>query len=102
MQSIRKDPVECFDGQNLKGEHLGQGVINIYSSTDTKQYQLIFPLLDCQAINGITVEHGIPIESCPHGPKGLIKLPFVGGVSDGQYGLAMMDTATHNLTAQRS
>ena len=102
MQSIRKDPVECFDGQNLKGEHLGQGVINIYSSTDTKQYKLIFPLLDWQAINGITVEHGIPIESCPHGPKGLIKLPFVGGVSDGQYGLAMMDTATHNLTAQRS
>jgi hypothetical protein len=25
---------------------------------------------------------------------------FVGGVSDGQYGLAMMDTASHNLTAK--
>jgi chondroitin AC lyase len=32
----------------------------------------------------------------------VIKLPFVGGVSDGQYGLAMMDTASHNLTAKRS
>jgi hypothetical protein len=29
-------------------------------------------------------------------------LSFVGGVSDGQYGLAIMDTASHNLTAKRS
>ena len=32
----------------------------------------------------------------------LKRLSFVGGVSDGQYGLAMMDTASHNLTAKRS
>jgi hypothetical protein len=32
----------------------------------------------------------------------IIRKNFVGGVSDGQYGLTMMDTATHNLTAQRS
>ena len=32
----------------------------------------------------------------------MIKLPSVGGVSDGQYGLAMMDTASHNLTVKRS
>ena len=101
MQSPRMDPVECFNGQNLKEEHGGQGVHNLYT-TSTDDYHYIFPLLDWQAINGITVEHGIPLESCSGGPDGLIKLPFVGGVSDGQYGIAFMDTATHNLTAQRS
>lgn len=101
MQSPRMDPVECFNGQNLKEEHGGQGVLNVYT-TSTYDYQYIFPLLDWQAINGITVEHGIPLEPCSNGPYGLIKQPFVGGVSDGQYGMAMMNTATHNLTAQRS
>jgi hypothetical protein len=62
----------------------------------------LFPLLDWQALNGITVEHDIPLVICYEVPSSLIRLPFVGGVSDGLYGLAMMDTATHNLTTQRS
>ena len=55
-----------------------------------------------QAINGITVEHSIPLEPCIDGKFNTIRLPFVGGVSDDQYGLAIMDTAPHNLTAKRS
>lgn len=101
MQSPRMDPVECFNGQNLKDEHGGQGVLNVYI-TDTADYHFIFPLLDWEVINGITVEHGIPLEPCDGGAHGLIRRSFVGGVSDGQYGMAFMDTATHNLTAQRS
>ncbi|CAF3794056.1 unnamed protein product [Adineta steineri] len=101
MQSIRTQPTECINYENQKGEHLGQGVLNIYT-TNVADYQEIFPLLDWQAINGITVEHDIPIESCIRGEFNWIKLNFVGGVSDGNYGLAIMDTATHNLTAKRS
>jgi chondroitin AC lyase len=101
MQSIRTNPDECGNGENLKREHTGQGVLNLFT-TDTYDYVYLFPLLDWQAINGITVEHDIPIEICNNSPSALIKLPFVGGVSDGLYGLAMMDTATHNLTAKRS
>jgi chondroitin AC lyase len=101
MQSMRTEPVECILGQNIKDEHGGQGVLNLYipSSND---YFNIFPILDWQAINGITVEHGIPLGPCERGSFNIKRLRFVGGVSDGQYGLAMMDTATYNLTAKRS
>jgi hypothetical protein len=101
MQSIRTQPMECINGENLKAEHTGQGVLNLYIG-NSYDYDLIFPLLDWQAINGITVEHNIPLESCKNGGFPLKKLSFVGGVSDGQYGLAMMDTASHNLIAKRS
>ncbi|CAF1070525.1 unnamed protein product [Didymodactylos carnosus] len=106
MQSIRTTPAECINAENQKAEHVGQGVLNLYA-TDAQigrssEYIQIFPLLDWQAINGITVEHDIPIEPCKNGRFDLIKLSFVGGVSDGNYGVAMMDTASHNLTTKRS
>ena len=101
MQSVRTQPDECINGENQKGEHTGQGVLNLYT-TNADDYHYIFPLLDWQAINGITVEHDIPLEPCRSGSFPLKKLSFVGGVSDNMYGLAMMDTASHNLTAKRS
>lgn len=101
MQSLRTQPTECINGENQKGEHLGQGVLNLYT-TDPTDYRHIFPILDWQSINGITVEHDIPVEPCTHGCFDWSPTSFVGGVSDGDYGLAMMDTATHNLTAKRS
>ena len=101
MQSIRTQASECTNGENIKDEHGGQGVLNVYN-TNANNYHSIFPLLDWQALNGITVEHDIALEPCRDSQFAAIKLPFVGGVSDGQYGLAMMDTASHNLTAQRS
>jgi chondroitin AC lyase len=101
MQSIRTQPVECINGQNQKDEHGGQGVLNLYR-IDVNDYKELFAIIDWQAINGVTVEHDIPLEPCEHGDFAMIRLPYVGGVSDGQYGLAFMDTATHNLTAKRS
>jgi chondroitin AC lyase len=101
MQSIRTQPVECINGQNQKDENGGQGVLNLYRA-GFNDYLELFAIIDWQAINGITVEHDIPVEPCEHGTFDMKKLSFVGGVSDGQYGLAMMDTATHNLTAKRS
>ncbi|UJR17812.1 hypothetical protein I4U23_004711 [Adineta vaga] len=101
MQSVRTNPDECGNGENLKREHTGQGVLNLFT-TDANDYVFFFPLLDWQSINGITVEHDIPLVMCNDVPASLIRLPFVGGVSDDFYGMAMMDTATHNLTAQRS
>jgi chondroitin AC lyase len=101
VQSAKTFPTECILFQNQKAEHAGQGVLNLYKP-GTADYFNIFPILDWQAINGITVEHDIPLELCDNGLFFIIRRSFVGGVSDGQYGLTMMDTATHNLTAQRS
>ena len=101
MQSIRTQPIECNNDENIKAELSGQGVLNLYTG-NTYDYDNIFPLLDWQAINGITVEHGIPLEPCTNASFLWQNVSFVGGVSDDQYGSAMMDTATHDLTAQRS
>ena len=101
MQSPRTQPAECINGENQKAEHTGQGVLNLYIG-NTYDYDNVYPLWNWQAINGITVEHDIPLERCNGAAFPWILLSFVGGVSDDQYGLAMMDTASHNLTAQRS
>ena len=101
LQSVRTVPGECANSENIKAEHIGQGVLYLYT-TNTDDYIQLYGLFDWAAINGITVEHDIPLEPCVNGEFHLTQLTFVGGVSDGQYGLAMMDTATHNLTAQRS
>lgn len=101
MQSVRTSATECLNGESIKAEHFGQGVLDLYIGNDY-DYDNIFPLLDWQAINGITVEHGIPLENCTGGSFSWKKTAFVSGTSDGQYGLAMMDTVSHNLTAHRS
>lgn len=98
---MRTLPTECLLGQNQKDEHGGQGVLNLHK-IGTNNYLDIFPIHDWQAINGITVEHGIPLEQCIGGGFVIQRMRYVGDVSDGQYGLVYMDTATHNLTAQRS
>ena len=101
MQSNRTTPAECLNGENLKDEHGGQGVLNLYKMK-SNDYLDVFPLIDWQAINGITVEYGIPLENCTRGTFPLQNSLFVGGASDGLYGLAMMDTLSHDLTARRS
>lgn len=100
-QSYATSPTECLLNENLKAEHVGQGVLNLYRM-GFNDYAEIFPILDWQAINGITVEHDIDLENCTDGRFDWIRMGFIGGVSDGEYGLVAMDTATHHLTAQRS
>jgi chondroitin AC lyase len=109
MHSNRTVASECDNSENLKGEHLADGVLNVYAADDVPtaghEYLNIFPLLDWNSINGITVEHSTPVFIC--GPASGYSFPvidrtFVGGATDGQFGVAAMDTATHNLTAHRS
>lgn len=59
MQFHRTTVGECILNQNLKDEHSGQGVLNLYR-TSYNDYTDIFPILDWQTINDITVLHDIP------------------------------------------
>ena len=107
MHSVRTIASECYNGENLKGEHIGDGVLNLYTRDAQygggEEYENIFALLDWQAINGITVEADTPLIACgKDGRFAVAKTAFVGGVSDGQYGVAVMDTATHHLTSKRT
>jgi hypothetical protein len=100
---------ECDNSENILGEHLGDGVLNLYTSEETDSassaFANIFPLLDWQALGGVTAEHNIPIEPCTMGTGDQWKMTYttmVGGVSDGLYGSSVMDLLTHNTTLQRS
>ncbi|UJR34969.1 hypothetical protein I4U23_027747 [Adineta vaga] len=106
MHSARVIATECDNYENLKGEHIGDGVLNLYTRDAQygggEEYENIFALLDWQAINGITVEADTPLVHCDRGKLPMRDTTFVGGVSDDMYGAALMDTATHNLTAKRT
>ena len=106
MHSVRTTATECDNLENLKGEHIGDGVLNLYTRDaqygSGEEYENIFALLDWQSINGITVEKDTPLLPCVNSQFAMLKTKFVGGVSDGKYGAAIMDTATHNLTAKRT
>jgi chondroitin AC lyase len=106
MHSVRTTATECDNFENLKGEHIGDGVLNLYTRDaqygSGEEYENIFALLDWQSINGITVESDTPLLPCVKSQFAMLKTAFVGGVSDGNYGAAIMDTATHNMTAKRT
>jgi chondroitin AC lyase len=106
MHSTRVIATECDNNENLKGEHIGDGVLNLYTRDAQygggEEYENIFALLEWQAINGITVEADTPLNHCDGGRMPMLSTTFVGGVSDGMYGAAIMDTLTHNLTAKRT
>ena len=98
MLSSRTIPTECLLNQNTKDEHSSQGLLNLYR-TGFNDYSDIFPIIDWQAMNGITVIHDIPLANCSF-PRQYRR--FVGGASDDQYGVAMMDGVSHNMSSQRS
>ena len=109
LHSIRTIPTECDNSENLKGEHLGDGVLALYTSDAQRyrgeDYEDIFPLLDWQLINGVTCEVDVPLLECGESTGDVFKMrttEFVGGVVAGRVGAATMDTATHNLTGHRS
>ncbi|CAF1424625.1 unnamed protein product [Rotaria sp. Silwood1] len=106
MHSFRTIATECDNNENLNGEHIGDGVLNLYTRDaqygSGEEYENIFALLDWKTINGITVEADTPLVRCNRGKLAMLNTTFVGGVSDGHYGTAIMDTAAHNLMAKRT
>ena len=102
---------ECDNSENIQGEHEGDGVLSVYGnmSAPGSEYitaagdpNAVFPLLDWNLLNGITVEHNVPVEPCIGDVWQVINTQFVGAASDGVYAAFAMDTATHSLTARRA
>ncbi|CAF1074786.1 unnamed protein product [Rotaria sp. Silwood1] len=68
MHSFRTIATECDNNENLNGEHIGDGVLNLYTRDaqygSGEEYENIFALLDWKTINGITVEADTPLVRC--------------------------------------
>lgn len=107
VHSVRTIATECDNGENLLGEHLADGVMNVYAidaqaAGGGSEYLNIGPLFDWNSIGGTLVEHSTPPNPCVGSSIAVVDTSFVGGASDGTYGAVAFDAATHNLTAQRS
>ncbi|KAG2129781.1 polysaccharide lyase family 8 protein [Suillus clintonianus] len=87
MYSRRTRNTECTNSQNLLGFHLADGVVYTYLHGD--EYEDIAAAWDWNLIPGITVDYNATVLDCAH-TKYVGVEPFVGGVSDGQVGVAAM------------
>ncbi|KAG5720111.1 Chondroitinase-AC [Termitomyces sp. T112] len=87
MYSSRTQNTECTNSQNPFGFHLSDGTVYTYLRGD--EYEDIAAAWDWNLIPGTTVDYGATILSCDHTQFTGIE-NFVGGVSDGERGIAVM------------
>lgn len=98
MASNRVATTETGNGENLLGYWLGFG--NTFLMLDGDEYQNIFPVWDWKYIPGVTS----PAYQGPGGSWGkfLHRSSFVGGVSNGKYGVTTMDMKAMSTKAKKS
>ena len=85
------------NSEGLKSHHLADGCNYLFQTG--KEYDGIFPVWDWQKIPGTTVAQTGDFESRPHIPG---TTDFVGGASDGTYGVAAFDLQRETVSAKKS
>ena len=98
MSSKRVKGYEVVDSQNIQGYHMGDGATFFYQSGD--EYLDIFPFWDWKKIPGITAFQDK--EKLPQTNGLLNHSDFVGGVSDGMNGVAVLNYNRDSLKANKS
>lgn len=97
MSSRRVIGSELVNEENLQGFYLGDGALYLYQSGG--EYEDIFPVWDWRKLPGITAAQlGGPLPP----PKERIDSDFVGGVSDGHNGAAVLDYRRDGVAAKKS
>ncbi len=100
MCSERVIGAESCNSENLQGYYMGDGATYLYQSG--KEYENIFPYWDWKKIPGTTIQQDdkeLPVLTAS-GYR--IKSDFVGGVSDGKSGVAVMDYNRNGLSAKKA
>ncbi len=85
------------NNEGLKSHHIADGC-NLVMRTGQEYYD-IFPVWDWQKIPGTTVEARPQLDGSPRRQG---ERTFVGGVSDGTYGMAAFDFARDDLSTRKS
>ena len=98
MSSNRVKGYEIINGENIQGYHTGDGATIYYQSGD--EYTDIFPFWDWKRIPGTTAWQDN--EKLPMTNDSKNKSDFVGGVSDGMNGIAVLNVNRDSLTANKS
>ena len=100
MASNRVIGAESCNSENLQGYYLGDGATYLYQSG--KEYKNIFPFWDWKKVPGTTVlqdDDPLPVLTA-RGYR--IPSDFVGGVSDGENGIAVLDYSRLGVEAKKS
>ena len=85
------------NNEGLKSHHLADGCNYLFVRGD--EYDNIFPVWDWQKIPGTTVAQTNDFTKKPHIPG---TTDFVGGASDGTYGVAAFDFQRETLSAKKA
>lgn len=100
MCSERVIGAESCNSENIQGYYMGDGAAFLYQSG--QEFTNIFPFWDWKKIPGTTIhqdDEPLPVLTCS-GYR--IESDFVGGVSDGEKGIAVMKYVRNGLTANKS
>jgi len=100
MCSSRVIAGESINGENKLGRYLGDGAAFLYQTG--KEYENIFPFWDWRKIPGTTVIQNATEAPVLRGLNALTEKDFVGGVSDGEDGIAVMDYSRDGLEAKKA
>ena len=98
MLSDRMINAELVNGEGRRSHHLSEGATFIYVTGE--DYADVFPVWDWRKIPGTTAEQFELTDRTGIHFRG--ETPFVGGVSDGTYGLAAMDLKRGELAAKKA
>ncbi len=96
MSSKRVIGAELVNSENKSGFHIGDGALYLYRTGD--EYTDIFPVWDWRKLPGVTCAQVEPAEY----KTSSVPTEFVGGVSDGKNGIAILDYAREGVRAKKS
>jgi chondroitin AC lyase len=98
MSSTRVIGAETCNGENLLGLHLGDGVTYFYRTG--KEYDDLFPVWDWRRLPGTTCRQDQgSLQPNPKACRG--RSSFVGGLSDGEHGIAALEYMREGLRARK-
>jgi chondroitin AC lyase len=99
MFSSRLVNTEIVNDEGKRSHHLADGCTFVYRSGD--EYRDIFPAWDWSKVPGTTAEVS-ELSPAAGGPRYKTDAVFVGGVSDGTYGLAAQELRREHLRARKA
>ncbi|MFO8015293.1 MAG: polysaccharide lyase 8 family protein [Phycisphaerae bacterium] len=99
MSSTRVIGAETCNSENMRGLHLGDGVLYVLRRGD--EYADLFPVWNWRRLPGTTCRQGEE-SLVPGGKRCRGRSEFVGGVGDGRRGLAAMVYRRGGLTARKA
>ena len=100
MNSNRVIGAESCNSENVQGFYMGDGVTFLYQSGD--EYRNIFPFWDWKKIPGTTIQQDDEVLPVLTASGYRIESDFVGGVSNGEIGIAAMSYIRNGLRAHKS